>query len=190
MVNLKKVWPQISRSSVKVTWFILAFVNSTTSAMLKTHQPNYSITSTSTDILINKHSWKQCILTTVMDIWRHDMTWRHVTASRWCHICQNVSPIASNRYDEVIFEIGIIKKVSGEKRQGGGGPSIKYVTLQGGRGSEKVWQFVTGGRGGKDHVMSHYLVFHNLQFFVLFNIFAYIIQIWAANITFRVVVRH
>ena len=28
------------------------------------------------------------------------------------------------------------------------GPSIKYVTLQRGEGSEKVWQFVTGGGGG------------------------------------------
>ena len=60
---------------------------------------------------------KQCILTTVMYIWRHDMC--HVTASRWCHICQNVSPISSNRYAEAIFAIGIIKKVTGEKRQGG-----------------------------------------------------------------------
>jgi hypothetical protein len=31
-----------------------------------------------------------------------------------------VSPIPSNRYDEAIFAIGIIKKVTGEKRQGGG----------------------------------------------------------------------
>ena len=29
-------------------------------------------------------------------------------------------PIPSNRYDEAIFAIGIIKKVTGEKRQGGG----------------------------------------------------------------------
>ena len=43
----------------------------------------------------------------------------HVKAS-WCHICQNVSPIPSNRYAEAIFAIGIIKKVTGEKRQGGG----------------------------------------------------------------------
>ena len=55
---------------------------------------------------------------TVMDIWRHDIC--HVIASRWCHICQNVSPIPSNRYDEAIFVIGIIKNVTGEKRQGGG----------------------------------------------------------------------
>ena len=60
---------------------------------------------------------KQCILTTVMYIWRHDIC--HVTASRWCHICQNVSPISSNRYAEAIFVIGIIKKVTGEKHQGG-----------------------------------------------------------------------
>jgi len=33
------------------------------------------------------------------------------------------------------------------------GPSIKYVTLERGRGSEKVWQFVTGG-GGQEHVTS------------------------------------
>ena len=59
-----------------------------------------------------------CILTTDMDIWRHDIC--HVTASKWCHICQNVSSIPSNRYDEAIFAIGIIKKVTGEKRQGGG----------------------------------------------------------------------
>ena len=53
-----------------------------------------------------------------MDIWRHDIC--HVTASRWCHISQNVSPIPSNRYYEAIFAIEIIKKVTGEKRQGGG----------------------------------------------------------------------
>ena len=53
-----------------------------------------------------------------MYIWRHDIC--HVTASRWCHICQNVSPIPSIRYDEAIFAVGIIKKVTGEKRQGGG----------------------------------------------------------------------
>ena len=29
-----------------------------------------------------------------------------------------MSPIPSNRYDEAIFAIGIIKKVTGEKRQG------------------------------------------------------------------------
>ena len=55
----------------------------------------------------------------VMDCWRHDIC--HVTASRWCHICQNVSSIPSNRYTEAIFPVGIIKKVIGEKRQGGGG---------------------------------------------------------------------
>ena len=31
-----------------------------------------------------------------------------------------MSPIPSNRYDEAIFAVGIIKKVTGEKRQGGG----------------------------------------------------------------------
>ena len=51
-----------------------------------------------------------------MDIWRHDIC--HVTASRWCHICQNVSSIPSNRYHEAIFAIGIIKKLQGKKRQG------------------------------------------------------------------------
>ena len=35
-------------------------------------------------------------------------------------ICQNVSPIPSNRYAEAIFAIGIIKKVTGEKHYGGG----------------------------------------------------------------------
>ena len=59
-------------------------------------------------------------MTTVVYIWRHDIC--HVTASRWCHICQNVSPILSNRYDEAISAVGIIKKVTGEKRQGGGTP--------------------------------------------------------------------
>ena len=59
---------------------------------------------------------KQCILTTVMYIWRHDIC--HVTASRWCHIWQNVSPISDNRYAEAIFAIGIIKKVTEEKRRG------------------------------------------------------------------------
>ena len=32
-----------------------------------------------------------------------------------------MSPIPSIRYDEAIFAVGIIKKVTGEKRQGGGG---------------------------------------------------------------------
>ena len=36
----------------------------------------------------------------------------------------------------------------------GWGPSIKYVTLEGSRGSEKVWQFVTGGRQVK-HMWRH-----------------------------------
>ena len=31
-----------------------------------------------------------------------------------------MSPIPSNRYHEAIFAVGIIKKVTGEKRQGGG----------------------------------------------------------------------
>ena len=52
----------------------------------------------------------------------------------------------------------------------GMGPSIKYVTLQGGRGSEKVWQFVT--EGGKDHVTSHFQFFHfTIIFFRVFNKF-------------------
>ena len=51
-----------------------------------------------------------------MYIWRHDIC--HVTASRWCHICQNVSPTPSNRYAEAIFAIGIIKKVTGENTRG------------------------------------------------------------------------
>ena len=59
---------------------------------------------------------KQCILTTVMYIWRHDIC--HVTALRWCHICQNVSPIPSNKYDEAISAVGIIKKVTGENVRG------------------------------------------------------------------------
>ena len=36
----------------------------------------------------------------------------------WCHICQNVSIIPSNRYHEAIFRTGFIKKVTGEKRHG------------------------------------------------------------------------
>ena len=46
------------------------------------------------------------------------------------------------------------------------GPSIKYVTLQGGRGLRKcdsLWQ----GEGGKDCVTSHFQFFHNSQFYVL-----------------------
>ena len=57
------------------------------------------------------------------------------------------------------------------------GPSIKYVTLQGGEG---VWESVTvcdRGEGGKDHVTSHFQFFHNSQFYVLFYIFSRIIQI-------------
>ena len=65
-----------------------------------------------------------------MYIWRHDIC--HVTASRWCHICQNVSPIPSNRYYETIFAVGIIKKVTGEKRQGvvpPGRPRVNIILL-------------------------------------------------------------
>jgi len=36
------------------------------------------------------------------------------------------------------------------------GPSIKYVKLEVGRGSEKVWQFVTGRVGVQEHVTSHF----------------------------------
>ena len=58
------------------------------------------------------------------------------------------------------------------------GPTIKYVTLQGERGSEKVWQFVTEGRGGgKDCVTSHFQFFHNSEFYVLFYILSYILLI-------------
>ena len=50
-------------------------------------------------------------------------------------------------------------------------PSIKYVTLEG-EGSEKVWQFVTGG-GGQEHVTSRLYKFlsyiWNLKFKVMFN---------------------
>ena len=43
------------------------------------------------------------------------------------------------------------------------------------------------GRGGRDHVTSHFPFFHNSQFYVLFYILSCIIQIQAATITFRVV---
>ena len=58
------------------------------------------------------------------------------------------------------------------------GPSIKYVTLQGGGGLRKcdsLWQ------GGKDHVTSHVQFFHNSQFYVIFYILSCIKQIWAAT---------
>ena len=49
---------------------------------------------------------------------------------------------------------------------------------RGGRGSEKVWQFVTGGRGGVKIVWRHtFNFFHNSQFYVLFHISSYIIKI-------------
>ena len=51
-----------------------------------------------------------------------------------------------------------------------------------GRGSVKVWQFVTGG-GGKDHVTSYFQCFHNLQFHVFLS---FIIQILVVNIAFGV----
>ena len=48
------------------------------------------------------------------------------------------------------------------------GPSIKYVTLQG-EGSEKVWQFVTGGgERSCDVTLVSFLTIHNLMF--LFHI--------------------
>ena len=47
-----------------------------------------------------------------------------------------------------------------------------------GGGSEKVRQFVTGEEGGgKDHVTSHFLFFHNSYFNVLFDILSYIVKI-------------
>ena len=54
---------------------------------------------------------------------------------------------------------------------------------------EGVWESVTvcgRGRGGEDHVTSHFPFFHNSQFYVLFYILSCIIQIYAATITFRV----
>ena len=54
------------------------------------------------------------------------------------------------------------------------GPSIKYVTLQEERGSEKVWQFVTGVK----IMWRHTPFFHNSQFYVLFYILSCIIQIF------------
>ena len=53
-----------------------------------------------------------------MTSWHMSLDICHVTASRWCHICQYVSPTPSNRYVEAIFANGIINKVTGEKRQG------------------------------------------------------------------------
>ena len=50
------------------------------------------------------------------------------------------------------------------------GPSIKYVTLRGGNGSEKVWQFVTGG-GGVKIMWSHtfnFFTIHNFMFYFIF----------------------
>ena len=52
-----------------------------------------------------------------------------------------MSPIPSNRYDEAIFAIGIVKKVTGEKRQG--------VVSTPGRPR------VNGTRDRKGHVQSH-----------------------------------
>jgi len=52
------------------------------------------------------------------------------------------------------------------------GPSIKYVTLEGGERSEKVWQFETEG-GGQEHVTSRLYKFlsyiWNMKFKVMFN---------------------
>ena len=51
------------------------------------------------------------------------------------------------------------------------GPSIKYVTLQGGGG---VWESVTvcdGGGGCKDSVTSHFQFFHNSYNFMFYFIF-------------------
>ena len=56
---------------------------------------------------------------------------------------------------------------------------------RGGGGLRKCDSFVTGGRGGKDHVTSHFQFFHNSQFNVLFDILSYIVQIEVANINFQ-----
>ena len=58
MDKLKKVWSQISRSSVKVTWFILTFLNSKTSPILKTTPTlvhNHSALTSLMSALLNKH---------------------------------------------------------------------------------------------------------------------------------------
>ena len=83
--NLKEVWPQISRSSVKVTWFILTFFNFRPQLCWKRHQPCCLITSTSENISINKQWWKQCILTTY-DVMTY-VTWQRqddVTYAKMC----------------------------------------------------------------------------------------------------------
>ena len=50
------------------------------------------------------------------------------------------------------------------------GPSIKYVTLQGGEGVQESVTVCDRGRGGgKDTVTSHFSVFHNSQFYVFFK---------------------
>jgi len=57
-----------------------------------------------------------------------------------------------------VFQSPVGRKSSNISMGSSMGPSIKYVTLDWGRGSEKVWQFMTGG-GGKEHVTSHLSIF-------------------------------
>ena len=51
------------------------------------------------------------------------------------------------------------------------GPSTKYVTLQRGRGSEKVWHFVTGGGWGVKIMWRHTFNFFTIHNFMLYFIF-------------------
>ena len=87
---------------------------------------------------------KQGILTTVMYIWRHDMSRDRVKMMSHMPKC---APIPSNRYDETIFFFfGFIKKVIEEKRQGEWYPP-RYKIFWFTRSFHSIRQIITPQKG-------------------------------------------
>ena len=104
--NFKVTWQR--------TWFNLTFMKSSIFILLKT-----TPISLLYPIYIKRYLDLQIMVKTVhFDHHHGHLTSWHVSRDRWCHICQNVSPIHSNRYDEAIFAIGIIKTVTRRNASG------------------------------------------------------------------------
>ena len=77
-------------------------------ALSHLHQKIYRLTINGKNSAFWPPSWTFDVMTYV--------TWQRKDNVTYA---KNVSPIPSNRYDEAIFAIGIIKKVTGEKTPGG-----------------------------------------------------------------------
>ena len=95
--------------------------------------------------------------------------WRYDTLEKFNHrIC--FSNFSSCPWTHTPRCIAYIRLLLIEARTRHMGPSIKYVTLQRGSGSEKVWQFVTGEGGVKimwRHTF-HCFTIHNFTFYFIF----------------------